>query len=319
MVPTHSMLGRPKRSKRKRVESDEDEELGELQIGQIRYEDIVRSGRYMLPPDVKKAARRWMRTNDVVGRIGRSVQAEQHFSDLCGELGFLDTKYPEDLRIRCITKLESFIANEGARLRGLAFTEDAATGERMWAQWTTAWMEDGWDGETALPQVGAPHDIQQVDIDKQLVAISIGLGSLAPLLSAEQIERLLEEQFKLFEGSAVSTRVAGTIATWAETAPQERSVLTRDEIPAEAVHDGHKHGRWVKLKYRSQNLDGGANAESSGHKGSAEGGQKPDEANPGNDERTPVELSSPPESNSPSAPIQPETVFYGHFKTIQRL
>ena len=78
---------------------------------------------------------------DGAGRGQSSALISNAFGGLCHELGFFDPKYLEGLRDLCILKPGEFIRNEGARLRGVAFIEDAGTGKRTWAPWTRSVYE----------------------------------------------------------------------------------------------------------------------------------------------------------------------------------
>jgi hypothetical protein len=232
----------------------------------------LRAGRYKLPPDVKKVAHIWMRTKDIVSRGNRRTLAGD-FRELCNDLGFLDPKYEEKFRNLCILKLETFIGNEGRRLKGIAFTEDPITGDRTWAPWTAAWIEDGWDGETAPPAGSAPAPLsysQQVEPSQRLEDIVAHLRLLIPLLSVEEIERLLDSQFKLLRERMVNARVARSITTWTEASLEERSARRENETPTEVTRSGHEeHERPTGVKEGTQEQGEAVVATSSRHKETA--------------------------------------------------
>ncbi|KAI9763410.1 MAG: hypothetical protein M1840_000541 [Geoglossum simile] len=281
-------------------------------IGKIRYEDLLRAGRYKLPPDVKKVVHRWMRAKNIVSRGSKRPLAGD-FRDLCSNLGFLDPKYMENFRNLCILKLETFIGNEGRRLKGIAFIEDPTTGARTWAPWTAAWMEDDWDGETAPPTGSAPAQLpynQQVETSQRLEDIVAHLRLLIPLLSTEEIERLLDSQFKLFRERAVSAHVARSITTWTEASLEECSARRENETLTEATRSV------TEVIERTCEQRGAVGATNSRHNEATKGPLKKEPDDNGNN---PATLPPPPKPTEPSSPLQPSFGFYGHFKTPQKL
>ena len=90
-------------------------------------------------------------------------------------------------------------------------------------------MKGNWGGgatPTRDISISLP-DNQLVDASQRLGEVATQLRSLIPLLSTDQIEGLLDDQFELFEGRTVSARVARSITAWAEAGQKERSIPGR--------------------------------------------------------------------------------------------
>ncbi|KAH0535923.1 hypothetical protein FGG08_007166 [Glutinoglossum americanum] len=139
----------------RRSEDLSDEETGGLQphaspvdpehlrIGRITWSDISKPGPYYFPHEVKVAMLRWMRKQE------NSSMGYKRYS-LWSTLGFLDESKDERFREKCIEKAKTFIQNQTVYFKGKQYTQDEE-GNRVWAPWTTTWLDDNWDGNTNPP------------------------------------------------------------------------------------------------------------------------------------------------------------------------
>jgi hypothetical protein len=113
-----------------------------LRIGRITWSDISKPAPYYFPHEVKVAILRWMRRQD--GPMG----FKRH--TLWAALGFLDESKDAKFREKCQEKAKTFIQNQTVYFKGKQYTQDE-DGNRIWAPWTAAWLEDDWDGNTNPP------------------------------------------------------------------------------------------------------------------------------------------------------------------------
>ncbi|KAH0541814.1 hypothetical protein FGG08_003769, partial [Glutinoglossum americanum] len=202
--------------KRRRSATLQDSGNEDPHIGEIYYSEVKLSGNYRFPPHVKKTVRRWMVDKNIIKDDG-SADFKAAFSQLCDTLKFSDPKFSKEFRDICIQKLERFVRNEGARLRGIAYTVNGPTGERHWASWTALWMDDDWDGDTEAPAVAPAPTEEEANVNQELARVEEELRRLVPLLSAEGVEGLLDHLIKLCEDHRASPRVARLLAKWTET------------------------------------------------------------------------------------------------------
>lgn len=183
-----------------------------------------------------------MLIRDIV-RKNSSSEFDDAFQDLCDDLSFLDPKYPTALRKLCALKLVGFIQNEGFRLRGTAYTVDSVTGERVWAPWTAAWLEDDWDGDPkppSIPPSAQPRTDKEDDIKRRLANVVWELQSLVPLLPTEDVGRLVDLCKRLCDSRDTSSSAEGSPKMRTETGLEEHSGQRRRSRFTEAVHCRHK-------------------------------------------------------------------------------
>jgi hypothetical protein len=120
-----------------------------LSIHEFRFQEMMASDRYTLPPATKRTIIQFQRRHGIMDARDREIPL---YSQLYVELGLQDpdtTVLPQFLKL-CRRKVDIFVKNNG-----IAWIRDGVVRKTpdglQWEPWTQSWLDVHWDGSVIPP------------------------------------------------------------------------------------------------------------------------------------------------------------------------